>query len=118
MKRVAVIVRSLMTWSPHLGHRWGLWPAGRAESRYDLVILLPVKTAISLPDETYARVDEAARKLGVSRSEIFARAAERWLDALDDDRTTAEIDRALEGVEVDTAFVTRAAGMLAHDDER
>lgn len=83
-----------------------------------MVILTLVKTAISLPDKTFARVDEAARKLGVSRSEVFARAAERWLDALDDERTTAEIDRALEGVDVDTAFVTRAAGMLADHDER
>ncbi len=77
-----------------------------------------MKTAISLPDETFARVDEAARKLGVSRSEVFVRAAERWLDALEDDSTTAQIDRALEGGQVDTAFVTRAAGMLADHDER
>jgi mRNA interferase MazF len=38
-----------------------------------------VKTAISVPDETFARVDEAAARLGVSRSEFYARAAERWL---------------------------------------
>lgn len=77
-----------------------------------------MKTAISLPDETFARADEAARKLGISRSEFFARAADRWLDALEDDGTTAQIDGALEGVEVDTAFVTRAAGLLADHDER
>lgn len=35
-----------------------------------------VKTAISLPDDTFQRVEAAAKRLGVSRSEFFARAAE------------------------------------------
>lgn len=72
-----------------------------------------MKTAISLPDETFARVEEAAKRLGVSRSEFFARAAERWLDDLDDDQMTDAINRALEGVSQDTAFVDAAADRLA-----
>ena len=71
-----------------------------------------MKTAISLPDETFARVEQAAKRLGLSRSEFFARAAERWLDDLDDDQTTDAIDRALAGVEQDTAFVEVAASQL------
>jgi antitoxin MazE6 len=63
-----------------------------------------MKTAISLP--------EAARRLGVSRSEFFARAAERWLDDLDDEQTTEAINRALDGVAQDTAFVDAAADRL------
>ena len=74
-----------------------------------------MKTAISLPDETFARVEEAAKRLGVSRSEFFARAAERWLDALDDDQTTDAINRALAGVAQDTAFVDAAAERLVRD---
>jgi metal-responsive CopG/Arc/MetJ family transcriptional regulator len=74
-----------------------------------------MKTAISLPDETFARVEEAAKRLGVSRSEFFARAAERWLDDLDDDRTTDAINRALAGVEQDTAFVDAAADRLLRE---
>src|SRR4051794_39595105 len=62
---------------------------------YDRVILGVVKTAISLPDDTYRRVERAAKRLGVSRSEFFARAAERWLNALEDDATTEAINRAL-----------------------
>lgn len=72
-----------------------------------------MKTAISLSDETFARVDEAARRLGVSRSEFFARAAERWLDDLDDEQTTEAINRALADVPQDTAFVDAAADRLA-----
>lgn len=71
-----------------------------------------MKTAISLPDETFTRVEQAAKQLGVSRSEFFARAAERWLDDLDDEQTTEAINRALAGVAQDTAFVDVAADRL------
>ncbi len=74
-----------------------------------------MKTAISLPDETFARVEEAAKRLGVSRSEFFARAAERWLDDLDDDKTTDAINRALAGVPQDKAFVDAAADRLVRE---
>jgi metal-responsive CopG/Arc/MetJ family transcriptional regulator len=74
-----------------------------------------MKTAISLPDETFARVEEAAKRLGVSRSEFFARAAERWLDDLDDDETTDAINRALVGVSQDTSFVDAAADRLVRE---
>ena len=74
-----------------------------------------MKTAISLPDETFARVEKAAKLLGVSRSEFFARAAERWLDDLDDDQTTDAINCALAGVAQDTAFVDAAADRLVRE---
>jgi metal-responsive CopG/Arc/MetJ family transcriptional regulator len=71
-----------------------------------------VKAAISVPDETFERVERAAAELGVSRSEFFARAAERWLDALDDDDTTDAINRAIAGLPGDTAFTDAAAAAL------
>ena len=74
---------------------------------------LGVKTAISLPDDTFRRVDDAAKRMGVSRSEFFARAAERWLDALQEDGTTAAINRAISGLDSDHAFLDTAAGALA-----
>ena len=55
----------------------------------------PMKTAISLPDSTFVRVDAAAAALGISRSEVFVRAAEQYLDALDDVALTERIDAAL-----------------------
>jgi metal-responsive CopG/Arc/MetJ family transcriptional regulator len=76
-----------------------------------------VKTAISIPDATFARVEASAARLGVSRSEFFARAAERWLSDLEDTQTTAAIDAVLGDEEQDIAFVTQAASMLApHSD--
>lgn len=73
-----------------------------------------MKTAISLPDETFARVEAAAGRLGMSRSEFFARAAERWLEALDDEQTTDAINRALGDAPQETAFTDAAADRLVH----
>lgn len=71
-----------------------------------------MKTAISLPDETFRRVDCAAKQLGVSRSEFFARAAEQWLEALDERGTTDAINQALRGVNDEHAFTDAAAAAL------
>jgi predicted DNA-binding protein len=74
-----------------------------------------VKTAISLPDETFERVAAAAKRLGVSRSEFFARAAERWLDDLDDYQTTEAINQAIADLPEKTAFTEAAARALFQD---
>lgn len=71
-----------------------------------------MKTAISVPDETFHRVDEAARRLGVSRSEFFSRAAERWLLDLDEGATTRAIDRAITGLASEQDFTDAAAAAL------
>ena len=71
-----------------------------------------MKTAISLPDETYARVTRRAQDLGVSRSEFLARAAEHYLGELDRDSLTHAINEALDA-DVrgdDTNAVAAAAG--------
>jgi metal-responsive CopG/Arc/MetJ family transcriptional regulator len=71
-----------------------------------------MKTAISLPDATFERVEAAAKRLGVSRSEFFARAAERWLNDLDDDQTTEAINQAIADLPSETAFTEAAAQAL------
>jgi metal-responsive CopG/Arc/MetJ family transcriptional regulator len=72
-----------------------------------------MKTAISLPDETFRRVNSAAKRLGVSRSEFFARAAENWLAALEEENTTDAINRAIAGLPDDHEFADAAAAALA-----
>ncbi len=54
-----------------------------------------MKTAISVPDDTFARVEKRVAQLGLSRSEFYATAAEKYLDALDASALTADIDRAI-----------------------
>ena len=55
-----------------------------------------MKTAISLPDETFDRASRRAKELGISRSEFFARAAVNYLDELDAKSLTAQMDAALD----------------------
>jgi metal-responsive CopG/Arc/MetJ family transcriptional regulator len=67
-----------------------------------------VKTAISMPDETFARAEEQAAALGLSRSEFFTRAVRRYLDELEAGSLTGRIDRAVDivwpqGVTIDVA---------------
>jgi metal-responsive CopG/Arc/MetJ family transcriptional regulator len=38
-----------------------------------------MKTAISLPEATFVRADAVARRLGLSRSELYVRALEAYL---------------------------------------
>jgi metal-responsive CopG/Arc/MetJ family transcriptional regulator len=76
-----------------------------------------MKTAISVPDATFQRVEQAAKRLGVSRSEFYARAAQSWLDALEDEDTTDAINQAIEGLPRDGEFTDAAAAALAASDE-
>lgn len=68
-----------------------------------------VKTAISLPDETFERVTRRARELGMSRSELFAKAAESYLDALDRAGLTARIDEVVDRTGSDEAVTSAVA---------
>ena len=57
-----------------------------------------MKTAVSMPDAVYERVTRSAAELGLSRSELLARAATSYLDQLEADSLTARINAALEQV--------------------
>jgi metal-responsive CopG/Arc/MetJ family transcriptional regulator len=54
-----------------------------------------MKTAISVPDETFKEAERRAASLGMSRSEFFTRAAQRYLEQLDEESLTGRIDAAL-----------------------
>ena len=57
-----------------------------------------MKTAISLPDHTAERFDHIAQKHGMTRSEFYRRAAERYAHELADADLTAQIDDAIDAV--------------------
>ena len=54
-----------------------------------------MKTAISVPDEIFRRVDERAAALGMSRSEFYSRAAEGYIERLDSQSRVGAINDAL-----------------------
>jgi metal-responsive CopG/Arc/MetJ family transcriptional regulator len=83
-----------------------------------------VKTAISLPDDIFERSDKQAAELGISRSEFFARAAKRYLDELEGESITAQINAAIDAGAVDkdlerdvTEHGRRMLPKLTADDE-
>ncbi|HZO65687.1 MAG TPA: hypothetical protein VFB74_11850 [Kribbellaceae bacterium] len=79
-----------------------------------------MKTAISVPDLLFDRASKRAVELGISRSEFFATAAQRYLDMLDDESLTQQIDDAVDlATEDDTNRAAAAAGKrrLAADVE-
>ncbi|MEW6744984.1 MAG: ribbon-helix-helix protein, CopG family [Planctomycetota bacterium] len=53
-----------------------------------------MKTAISLPDAMFHAADRMARRLGISRSELFQRAVQQYLGS----RRQAELTEALNQV--------------------
>jgi metal-responsive CopG/Arc/MetJ family transcriptional regulator len=71
---------------------------------------MSVKTAISLPDDTFEQATRRAAELGISRSEFFARAARRYLDELASQSLTRQIDKALQASDDDSNPGAAAAG--------
>ncbi|WP_141003431.1 CopG family transcriptional regulator [Nocardioides humi] len=77
-----------------------------------------MKTAISVPDEIFARVERVAGRHGMNRSQFYSAAAERYADELEDADLTAAIDAVADEVNADessrfaaAAGVRLAAGM-------
>jgi metal-responsive CopG/Arc/MetJ family transcriptional regulator len=71
-----------------------------------------MKTAISLPGDTYEQATRKAAELGISRSEFFARAARRYLDELASHSLTKQINQALQTADDDSNAAAAAAGRI------
>jgi antitoxin MazE6 len=69
-----------------------------------------VKTAISLPDDTYEQATRQAAELGISRSEFFTRAARSYLDQLAAHSLTQQINETLNTTEDDSNAAAAAVG--------
>ena len=79
-----------------------------------------MKTAISVPDDTFEQATKQAAEMGISRSEFFARAARRYLDELASRSLTEQVNDALQAAGGDdSAAAAAAAGrkLLAAGDD-
>ena len=80
-----------------------------------------MKTAISLPDATFARAERAAKEMRMTRSELYARAVENYLDAAEQDTITERVNAAIArgGDDEELTAEVTAAGRrtLAADEE-
>jgi hypothetical protein len=66
-----------------------------------------MKTAISIPDQIFRRAEAAAKRLGLSRSELFTRAAVEFLKAHPAEDVTASYDRAFAEPESDRRLTSQ-----------
>ena len=71
-----------------------------------------MKTAISVPDGVFERVERRVSALGVSRSEFFSVAAEHYLRLLDEQDITAYVDAAIERAGESAAAEQRALAQI------
>jgi len=55
-----------------------------------------MKTAISIPDDVFDAADEMAKRLGLSRSQLYANAVREYLDAHRSRGVTARLDQVYE----------------------
>lgn len=78
-----------------------------------------MKTAISVPDETFNAATRRAHELGMSRSEFFSIAARRYLDDLDRQSITEQVDEALHltGGNESTAAVAAGRRRLSSSED-
>jgi len=52
-----------------------------------------MKTAISIPDHIFKEAEKAAKRLGLSRSELYARAVAEFVQILNRDGITRQLDK-------------------------
>ena len=71
-----------------------------------------MKTAVSIPDELFEAADRLARRLGRSRSRLYADAIGEYLARHDPDEVTATMDAVLEGVGGEPDPALQAAARL------
>jgi metal-responsive CopG/Arc/MetJ family transcriptional regulator len=82
------------------------------------VILKGMKTAISLPDPLFEAADQLAKRLHVSRSELYATAIGEYLRLHRDQGITETLDRIYkdEDSSLDPVWVALQAAVLPKDD--
>jgi hypothetical protein len=74
------------------------------------VILAFMKTAISIPDDVFQRAERAAKRLGISRSELFTRAMQEFLGIRRSEEITASYNEAFgDGDDRETSAFRREA---------
>ena len=96
------------------------WPVPRRRfaARYDSGYTCPVKTAISLPDPLFEAADQLARRLGISRSELYAAALQEYLRSHRSQGVTEALNRVYEKEDssLDPVLVAIQAASLPRDE--
>jgi hypothetical protein len=78
-----------------------------------------MKTAISIPDPLFARAEDCARQMGVSRSQFFAKAVEELVTRIERQAITDKLNEfySREPSELDPALRTLSLESLRRSDK-
>ncbi len=83
-------------------------------------ILRPMKTAISIPDETFEAAERVAKRLGVTRSELYATAVREFIERRKHEGITERLDAVFgddpEASELDERLQALQAASLDEED--
>ena len=79
-----------------------------------------MKTAISIPDEIFEQAERAAQRLGVSRSELYAKAVREFIQRFQQENLTQQLDEVYSGdrslSELDSNLTALQAQSLQSED--
>ena len=81
------------------------------------VILMKMKTAVSIPDPVFERADATAKRLKLSRSALYGRALAKYLDEHDEATVTDALDRVYANApaQLDPALLEMQAASLPNE---
>ena len=82
------------------------------------VILVSMKTAISIPDSVFEAAEQLARRLGMSRSRLYSTAVAEYLLLQRNRGVTEQLDAVYteEGSALDPALLAAQAASLGDED--
>ena len=77
-----------------------------------------MKTAISIPDDVFSRADRLAKRLHMSRSELYTHAVEEYVGEHRHSRVREKLDEvySTESSSVDLALLNAQAASLPEED--
>jgi metal-responsive CopG/Arc/MetJ family transcriptional regulator len=77
-----------------------------------------MKTAVSIPDPVFAAADGLAKKLGITRSRLYARALDAFVAIHQPESLTEKMNIALDNIEIyHDSFVKQAARRVLERSE-
>jgi len=111
--RCAATCRAVTALAPGASRPTGSWP--RLALWYNPIHTRTVKTAISVPDDVFKQAERYAKKLGVSRSELYTRAVRQLIETERDREILASYDQAFgsDAGDDDTRWLRRSAAREA-----
>ena len=98
----------IMTIHVYSAANQSFWQMPNPPTRYNLCYTKGMKTAISLPDELFRRAEAVARKLKISRSQLYAAAITEFIERRQAARITQHLNEiySVEPAKIDPALAS------------